>query len=245
VRHIIIGEYTAASTSFRPCSISWRRRRTTASPPSATSSIAGRTARSARVLPRHASAVSLMATTSASTFARPVAQRGRPSPDHRATATRERYQTGWRSWRRFRGTSRYRKRSSYTLLRTGRTLEAQRDTVVIGTMTGERYMQQRFPTPWYEHYAGPSIDRWAPELPREQRAADPRGLAVRDRYRLRARWALTALVLPEFRIASVPARKTTVRRTPLSATAASVRSILDLDWPRCGSAPWQRTTRRT
>jgi serine/threonine protein phosphatase 1 len=33
--------------------------------------------------------------------------------------------------------------------------EGQRDTVVIGTLSGEQYLKKRYDRPWYESYDGP------------------------------------------------------------------------------------------
>lgn len=86
-------------------------------------------------------------------------------------------------------------------------LEQQRDTVVVGTMSGEEYLTRRYTQPWYELYDGPK----PLVIGHHDYRRDGRPLICRDRvygidtgccYGTR----LTGLVLPDFRIVSVAAR---------------------------------------
>ncbi len=115
----------------------------------------------------------------------------------------------------------------------GISLEDQRDTVVIGTLTGEHYMEQHYPGPWYDHYQGPkplivghhSYLRTGEPLIREGLVyAIDTGVAHGGR--------LTALILPEFRVVSVASRGDhwTEQRRKYAVMAGSSRPDLDLDW---------------
>lgn len=87
-------------------------------------------------------------------------------------------------------------------------LEEQRDTVLIGTLSGEKYLTQTYPRPWYELYRG----------------SKPLVVGHRDFLGTREPFvyqdrvfgldtgcyhggALTGLLLPDFKIVSVPSRK--------------------------------------
>ena len=111
-------------------------------------------------------------------------------------------------------------------------LQEQRDTVVIGTLTGEHYLEQTYPGPWYDHYKGPKplvcghhhYLRTGEPLTREGLLyAIDTGVAHGAR--------LTALILPDFEIVSVPARADhwTQQRMRYAALAGSGKSNLDLD----------------
>jgi serine/threonine protein phosphatase 1 len=86
-------------------------------------------------------------------------------------------------------------------------LERQRDTVLIGTLSGEQYLQRRYDRPWYELYDGakPLV------VGHRDYRQDGLPLVYRDRvfgldtgcYR---GGRLTGLLLPAFRFVSVPAR---------------------------------------
>lgn len=94
------------------------------------------------------------------------------------------------------------------MLEPGIPLAAQQDTVVIGTLSGEAYMKEKYPGPWYDHYTGPkpvvvghhSYLRTGEPLIREGRVYAIDTGCVHG-YRL------TALILPDFRIVSVPSRR--------------------------------------
>lgn len=87
-------------------------------------------------------------------------------------------------------------------------LEQQRDTVVIGTLSGEKHLTQTYPRPWYELYRG------------EKRLIvghrDYLGTGEPFIYQDRVfgldtgcyhGGSLTGLLLPNFRIVSVPSRQ--------------------------------------
>ena len=86
-------------------------------------------------------------------------------------------------------------------------LERQRDTVVTGTLSGEHYLSRRLDRPWYELYDGPK-----PLLVgHRDYHGDGRPLVHRDRvFGLDTGCChggrLTGLLLPQFRLVSVPAR---------------------------------------
>jgi len=116
-------------------------------------------------------------------------------------------------------------------------LEQQKDTVVIGTLTGERHMAKRCPGVWYEHYNGtkPLIvghhhdylrQGGTPLIHKDLVYGIDTGVAHGGR--------LTALILPEFRIVSVPARGDhwSAQRRQYAVMAGSSRSDLDLNWEK-------------
>jgi serine/threonine protein phosphatase 1 len=86
-------------------------------------------------------------------------------------------------------------------------LEHQRDNIAVGTLSGEKYLTDRYDRPWYELYDGskPLI------VGHHDYRRDGQPLVYGDRV-----WAidtgcchggrLTGLVLPGFRLVSVPAR---------------------------------------
>ncbi|GMV97765.1 MAG: hypothetical protein AMXMBFR83_21200 [Phycisphaerae bacterium] len=88
-------------------------------------------------------------------------------------------------------------------------LAEQKDSVVIGTMSGELHMRNHYPSPWYEQYRGPKplvfghhdyLRQGGEPLIREGLVY---GIDTGCVYGGR----LTALILPEFRIVSVPSRE--------------------------------------
>lgn len=86
-------------------------------------------------------------------------------------------------------------------------LAEQRDTVVVGTLSGEAYLTERYGQPWYAHYDGPR----PLIVGHHDYRHDGTPLIYRDRvYGLDTGCCyggrLTGLLLPEFRIVSVPAR---------------------------------------
>jgi serine/threonine protein phosphatase 1 len=89
----------------------------------------------------------------------------------------------------------------------GLTLDQQRDTVLVGTLTGEQYLYEKFKRPWYELYDGPK-----PLLVgHHDYRRDGQPLVWRDRvFGLDTGCVhggrLTGLLLPAFRFISVPAR---------------------------------------
>ncbi len=114
-------------------------------------------------------------------------------------------------------------------------LEQQRETVVIGTLTGERFMTENYPSPWYDQYAGPKplivghhdYMRSGEPLVREgQVYGIDTGAAHGGR--------LTALLLPGFEFVSVPSRGDhwTRMRAEFATLAGSSKSDLDLDWAK-------------
>jgi serine/threonine protein phosphatase 1 len=86
-------------------------------------------------------------------------------------------------------------------------LERQRATVLAGTLSGEQYLRDHYPEPWYERYDGP---RPLVVGHRDYRR-DGQPLVWRDRvFGLDTGCVhggrLTGLLLPDFRLVSVPAR---------------------------------------
>ncbi|NDJ63261.1 MAG: hypothetical protein GYB67_19225 [Chloroflexi bacterium] len=89
----------------------------------------------------------------------------------------------------------------------GVALEDQRDVVLIGTMTGETYIEDNYPRPWWANYDGdkPLI------VGHHNYTKTDAPLIYADRvYGIDTGCvyggALTGLILPDFRIVSVPSR---------------------------------------
>lgn len=111
-------------------------------------------------------------------------------------------------------------------------LDQQKDNVVIGTLTGEDYITRKLPAPWYEHYDGakPLVFghhdylRTGEPVIREGRVY---GLDTGCAHGSR----LTALVLPEFRLVSVPSRADYwVQQRQQYAHLIETRDELDAEW---------------
>jgi serine/threonine protein phosphatase 1 len=112
-------------------------------------------------------------------------------------------------------------------------LDQQRDNVVIGTLSGEAFMQGACAAPWYDHYDGPKplvfghhdyLRTGQPVVRKGRVHGLDTGCAHGGR--------LTALVLPEFRLVSVPARADywAQARMDYAVLAGSGRKDPDLDW---------------
>ncbi len=86
-------------------------------------------------------------------------------------------------------------------------LEDQRETVLVGTMSGEEYLRKRFSWPWYERYDGEK-----PLIMGHRDYTDKmQVLNYRDRVwgidtRCVYGGTLTGLFLPDFKLISVPSR---------------------------------------
>lgn len=87
-------------------------------------------------------------------------------------------------------------------------LEAQRETVIVGTMSGEEYLKRKGIWPWYEYYDG---DQPLIVGHRDYSDGQMRPFIYEDRvYTIDSRcvyggW-LTGLLLPDFKLISVPSR---------------------------------------
>jgi serine/threonine protein phosphatase 1 len=86
-------------------------------------------------------------------------------------------------------------------------LERQRDSVIIGTLSGEHHLQKHYSQPWYELYDGPK----PLVVGHHDYRKDGEPLVHRDRvYALDTSCVhggrLTGLLVPEFRFVSVPSR---------------------------------------
>lgn len=87
-------------------------------------------------------------------------------------------------------------------------LAEQRENVLAGVMSGEEYLKRRYGWPWYDYYDGPQPII----VGHRQYLDDGKPLIVNDRIFaidtgcVRG-GALTGLILPGFRIISVPARE--------------------------------------
>jgi len=86
-------------------------------------------------------------------------------------------------------------------------LEDQRETVIVGTLSGEDYLRKRFSWPWYERYDGekPLI------MGHRDYTEKMQVLNYKDRVwgidtRCVYGGSLTGLLLPEFKLISVPSR---------------------------------------
>ncbi len=89
----------------------------------------------------------------------------------------------------------------------GRTLSQQHPTVIVGTLSGERHLREHYARPWYELYDGEKpllvghydyLRNGQPLIYRDQVFALDTGCCHGR--------ALTGLLLPEFRVLSVPSR---------------------------------------
>ncbi len=128
-------------------------------------------------------------------------------------------------------------------LEPGVPLEEQKDTVVIGTLTGEKYMEKNYPVPWYDHHAGDkplvvghhSYLRNGEPVVREGRLY---GIDTGCCHGGVGR--LTALILPAFEIVSVPSRGDhwSEQKLAHASLADPRRSDMNLDWERLGSLTW-------
>lgn len=89
----------------------------------------------------------------------------------------------------------------------GIALEDQRETVLVGTMTGEEYLRKRYSWPWYERYDGEK-----PLIMGHRDYTDKmQVLNYKDRVwgidtRCVYGGTLTGLFLPDFKLISVPSR---------------------------------------
>ena len=86
-------------------------------------------------------------------------------------------------------------------------LEAQRENVLVGTMGGKAYLEDRFEKPWYALYDGPK-----PIIVGHQDYGDGEPLIVRNRvYGIDTGCChgkrLTGILLPDFEVISVESRK--------------------------------------
>jgi len=90
----------------------------------------------------------------------------------------------------------------------GLQLSAQRETVVVGTLSGDAYLKERFSQPWYELYDGdkPLIAGHHDYLATGQPFIYRDRVFCIDTGCCNGR-ALTGLMAPDFRIVSVPSRK--------------------------------------
>jgi serine/threonine protein phosphatase 1 len=89
----------------------------------------------------------------------------------------------------------------------GRPLEEQLDTVVVGTLSGEHHLRRSYSEPWYAHYDGmkPLI------VGHHDYLLSGQPLVYQDRVfgldtGCCTGGALTGLILPDFRMVSVPSR---------------------------------------
>lgn len=116
----------------------------------------------------------------------------------------------------------------------GIALEDQRDTVVIGTLSGEKYMNDHYPEPWYVNYAGPKplIVGHHDYLGQGDQPLIHNDLVYGIDTGAAHGGRLTALILPEFQMVSVPSREDhwAAQRWAYAVLAGSDRSNLDLDW---------------
>lgn len=89
----------------------------------------------------------------------------------------------------------------------GRTLSQQHPTVIVGTLSGERHLRERYSRPWYELYDGekPLLVGHYDYLRNGQPLIYQDRVFALDTGCCHGR-ALTGLLLPEFRVLSVPSR---------------------------------------
>jgi serine/threonine protein phosphatase 1 len=122
---------------------------------------------------------------------------------------------------------------AHGMLEPGVPLEQQREDVILGTASGEKHMTARYARPWYDLYNGPKplivghhyYGQAHEPLIREGRLyAIDTGCAHGGR--------LTALILPEFRLVSVKARRDYWMATQWDHALRSPANtdVMDLDW---------------
>jgi serine/threonine protein phosphatase 1 len=119
------------------------------------------------------------------------------------------------------------------MLEPGVPLGQQKDTVVIGTLSGEKYLQETYSRPWYELYEGPKpVVAGHHCYLRNARPLLREGLVYAIDTSVAHGGRLTALILPEFRLVSVPSRGDhwTVQRRKYAVLAGIGRPDYDLDW---------------
>jgi serine/threonine protein phosphatase 1 len=119
------------------------------------------------------------------------------------------------------------------MLQPGVPLEQQKDTVVIGTLSGEKFLQETYSRPWYELYEGPKpVVAGHHCYLRNARPLIREGLVYAIDTSVAHGGRLTALILPEFRLVSVPSRGDhwTAQRRKYAVLAGSSRSDYDLGW---------------
>ena len=99
-------------------------------------------------------------------------------------------------------------------LEPGVSLEQQRDTVLCGTMSGDHYLRSQYEQPWYALYEGekPVIVGHHDHLRNGQPFIYQDRVFCLDTSCVHGR-TLTVLLLPEFKIVSVPSRRDYWRET--------------------------------
>lgn len=96
----------------------------------------------------------------------------------------------------------------HAMLEPGLPLDEQKDSVVIGTMSGELHMRNYYAGPWYDHYRGPKpvVVGHHDYLRDHGRPLVREGLVYGIDTGCVYGGRLSALILPGFEIVSVPAR---------------------------------------
>jgi serine/threonine protein phosphatase 1 len=87
-------------------------------------------------------------------------------------------------------------------------LAAQRDNVIVGTLSGDAYLRQHYDRPWYELYDGPKpivVGHHDYRNTGEPMVREGRVYAI-DTSCCRGK-CLTGLLLPDFKVLSVPSRR--------------------------------------
>lgn len=113
-------------------------------------------------------------------------------------------------------------------------LAEQRENVLCGVMSGERYLENKYGRPWYERYEGPPLIVGHHDYRGDHEPLVHRDLVYGIDTGCCRGGRLTGLILPGFRFVSVPARANYWAAATLAARQreGAYRGVADMPWPR-------------